>query len=377
MQPTDIPAKQKNGKEIFTDSNAWEQLCFLALKHLLEEQAKGFPETRHTMPFPKDTFQVEHDFQEGDVFQRALIADTLLDINPILGGSLTGIIKAESEYLLQTRRTTGIGGWAYFPGLKELPTDADDLAQVMQVFIRYGFTKAFPYFDEPLEILLNEQANSDAWETWILPNASKTDEQELQTLWINKAWGTGSDPEVVANLIYALVLFDKQRFAKDINRGIQFLLDNHEGQYRWKSTWYYGNYYGTYVAVRALCAANADKSVIEGVINFIEKSRLHNGSWGLEGKDGDALQTALALLALSIAKKHLEHSLDKYWLTISYDYLQQTYTTQNGWPSEPFIQMPMGRPIGFVHTILTYESAAITNNYVAKAALHISQNHIL
>jgi squalene-hopene/tetraprenyl-beta-curcumene cyclase len=247
----------------------------------------------------------------------------------------------------------------------------------MQVFIRYGFTKAYPYFEEPLEVLLNEQANNDAWETWILPNANKSDEQELQTLWINKAWGTGSDPEVIANLIYALVLFDKQRFANDINRGIQFLLDNHEGQYRWKSTWYYGNYYGTYVAVRALCAANANKSVIEGVINFIEKSRLPNGSWALEGKDGDALQTALALLALSIAKKHLEHSLDKYWLTISYDYLQQTYTTQNGWPSEPFIQMPMGRPIGFVHTILTYESAAITNNYVAKAALHISQNHIL
>ena len=357
--------------------NPWQALSYKGLEHLLKEYANGFAATKHVMPFPREVFQVDKDFQEGDVFQRALILDTLLDFNPELQNQLNTIIDAEADYLFNTRRKTGIGGWAYFPDLRELPPDADDLAQVMQVLLRADYSQtAIQYFEDALNVLFNDQANADnGWESWIIPKNNQTEEQQLQTIWVNKAWGTGSDIEVVANLVYALILFDSERFAPSIERGISFLLNLHKNSYCWESTWYYGDYYGTYVSLRAICAANGPESTIEGAIAFIENSRQPDGSWA-EREESSPLQTALALLALSIGKKHIDLTIDEQWLASSLSYLQQTYDENGSWPASPFIRMPMGRPMGFVHTILTYESAAITSNYVAKACNHLYQNHI-
>ncbi len=357
--------------------NPWQALSYKGLEHLLQEYANGFSATKHVMPFPREVFQVDKDFQEGDVFQRALILDTLLDFNPNLQNQLNNIIDAEAGYLFNARRKTGIGGWAYFPELRELPPDADDLAQVMQVLLRAGYSKtATPHFELALNVLLNDQANADnGWESWIIPKSDQTEEQQLQTIWVNKAWGTGSDIEVVANLVYAFILFDNKRFAAAIERGLTFLLNSHKNSHCWESTWYYGDYYGTYVSLRAICAANGPKSTIEGAVTFIENNRQPDGSW-TERQESSPLQTALALQALSIGKKHLGLIIDEQWLQSSLSYLQQTCDANDNWPSSPFIRMPMGRPMGFVHTILTYESAAITSNYVAKACNHLYQNHI-
>jgi len=357
--------------------NPWQALSYSALGAVLEEHANGFCNTKHVMPFSHEVFQVKEDFQVGDVFQRALILDTLLDFNAGLQNQLVDIITSEADYLLEARRKTGVGGWAYFPGLTELPPDTDDLAQVMQVMLRAGYhEKASPFFEIPLSVLLNDQSNNDdGWESWIVPKQDQNEEQQLQTVWINKAWGTGSDVEVVANLVFALIMYDRKRFATEIDRGVNFLLNSHKNKHFWKSTWYYGNYYGTYVCMRAICAANGPRDTIEKTIVFLENSRQPDGSWEVEGQGSSALQTALALLALSVAKQQLGSKLAERWLESSLLYLQDT--CENGtWPSSPFIQMPMGRPHGYVHTILTYESPAITNNYVAKASNQIYQNHL-
>jgi hypothetical protein len=358
--------------------NPWQALGYRGLRYLLHEFSNGFAAAKHIMPFPRDQFKVETDFQEGDVFQRALILDTLLDFDIELLNQLHDIIISEAEYLFGTRRKTGIGGWAYFPGLSELPPDADDLAQVMQALLRAGYPKrAALFFELPLNVLLNDQANTDnGWESWIIPEQDLTEEQQLQKIWINKAWGTGSDIEVVANLIYALTLFDKERFAAAIERGINFLLKSHQNTYSWASTWYYGEYYGTYVSIRAICAANGPKDVIKNAIIALEERRQANGGWAMEDQPTSALQTALALLTLSTAKQYLGYTFDSQWLDKSLHYLQQTINPDNSWDSSPFIRMPMGRPHGYVHTILTYESAPITTNFVAKACTHIHQNHL-
>lgn len=371
-----ITQKTSHASILTAKNSNWHELGYLALQHLITEYNNGYVNAKHIMPFPKEQFRVTEEFQVGDVFQRALIADTFLDFENSVSG-LKEIIRSEADYLLSTRRTNGIGGWAYFPGLPELAPDADDLAQVMQVMLRAGYReKASPLFEMPLATLLEQQANDTAWETWILPNHDKTEEQELQTEWINTAWGSGSDIEVVANLIYALQLYDPSRFEAAISRGIDFLLNSHENNHYWKSTWYYGNYYGTYVSLRAMCAANASTDAIAKAIKFLEESRRSDGSWDIEGQGSSPLQTALALLSLSIAKQHLGQKPDNQWLFQSLKYLNDNYDASAGWASSPFIQMPMGRPYGFIHTTLTYESRAITNNYVAKACNHLSQNHI-
>src|SRR5690606_23610214 len=318
--------------------NPWQALSFTALNSLLEEKANGFCNTKHVMPFSREVFRVQKDFQEGDVYQRALILDTLLDFNSVLQNQLLKVITSEADYLLEARRKTGIGGWAYFPDLIELPPDVDDLAQVMQVMLRAGYEKkASSYFETPLDVLLNDQGNDDnGWESWIVPAQDQNEEQQLQTVWINKAWGTGSDVEVVANLIYALTMYDPHRFATAIDRGVNFLLKSQSNNHSWNSTWYYGPYYGTYVSLRAICAANGPRNPIENTIDFLESSRLSDGSWEVEGQGGSALQTGLALLGLSIAKQTLGHGFDVRWLESSLRYLQQTGDANGHWPSSPF-----------------------------------------
>src|SRR6202000_2258958 len=122
---------------------------------------------------------------------------TLLDFNSELQNQLDDIISGEADYLFNIRRKTGIGGWAYFPDLRVFPPDADGLPQVMQVLLRANYSQiAIPYFEQALNVLLNDQANEDnGWESWIIPKNNQTEEQQLQTIWVNKAWGTGSDIE--------------------------------------------------------------------------------------------------------------------------------------------------------------------------------------
>ena len=359
-------------------ASPWQSLAYQALDSLLREFFNGFEQTQHVMPFPRQKFQVEEDWQRGDVFQRALILDTFLDFNSYLSQQLQEVIAAEVQYLVSTRRNRGIGGWAYFPNLPELPPDADDLAQIMQVLLRAGYAEVLaPFIEVPLQVLLNDQANEDAWESWIIPKQMSNEEQVLQQEWVDKAWGTGSDVEVVANLVYALQLYDASRFQAEINRGLAFLYNNHQGRFCWKSTWYHGDYYGTYVSLRAICAASGNKIVVEAAIRFLEEKRNRDGSWSIKEQGSSPLQTALALLALAIAKQYLGQQLSADWLEPSLQYLQANYTPQQGWPASPFIQMPMGRPYGFVHTILSYESASITNNYIAKTCHFIHQHHLL
>ncbi|AXT49602.1 hypothetical protein D1818_01745 [Aquimarina sp. BL5] len=348
--------------------NTWKNMFLNGVNHLIKEHYDGYVNTKHVMPFSPEVFQVTEEFQEGDIFQRALILDTFIDANTILDNLLGNIITFEATYLIDSRRKEGVGGWAYFPKLRELPPDADDLAQVMQVLCRSGYKKeTVSLFEKPLKVLFRDQANIDnGWESWIIPKENQSLEEQLQTIWVNKAWGKGSDIDVVGNVLYALSIYDKDRFSKEIKKGLSFLYNSHE-QYSWKSTWYYGKNYGTYVSIRAICANNGDKQTIRKAVDFLINSRKADGGWALENEISTPLQTALALLGIDIANKYLGISIDPNWLEKSRVFLQEKYNEISGWESSPFIRMPMGRPSGYIHTILTYESATITNNYVTKA----------
>lgn len=350
------------------EQNTWKNMFLNGVNHLIKEHYDGYVNTKHVMPFSPEVFQVTEEFQEGDIFQRALILDTFIDANTILDNLLENIITSEATYLIDSRRKEGVGGWAYFPKLRELPPDADDLAQVMQVLCRSGYKKeTVSLFEEPLTVLFRDQANIDnGWESWIIPKENQSLEEQLQTIWVNKAWGKGSDIDVVGNVLYALSIYDKDRFSKEIKKGLSFLYNSHE-QYSWKSTWYYGKNYGTYVSIRAICANDGDKQTIRKAVEFLINSRKADGGWALENEISNPLQTALALLGIDIANKYLGISIDPNWLEKSRVFLQEKYNEISGWESSPFIRMPMGRPSGYIHTILTYESATITNNYVTKA----------
>ncbi len=341
----------------------WYGVAVAALDYLLCAWRNDFRDAAHVLSFPRSQgFAVDRDEQSADLFPRAVIADALIEAAEH-GAPLEAELRREIAHLLACRRSTGIGGWAYYPALTELPPDADDLAAVMQVLLRCGLSGVVRELCElPLVTLLRDGAHDDGgFEAWIVPRDNRTPEQARQADWIELAWGAGADAEVVANLLYALVLYDRVRFADVLARGAGYLEEQQQADGSWLSTWYHGPYYGTYVAVRALTAiGGASRTRIERASDFLSAARRTDAGWGLPGADSDPLSTSLALLGLTRTRCALGEASATLRL------LQEQCVD---FPPVPFIRMQLGRHTGRVRQTLSYGSGPVTAAYVLKAAL--------
>ncbi len=61
-----------------------DQAIERAKRHLLSQAEAGFPETRHTMQFPRrEGFHARKEEHSSDVFARAVLAGVLLDIREL------------------------------------------------------------------------------------------------------------------------------------------------------------------------------------------------------------------------------------------------------------------------------------------------------
>lgn len=348
----------------------WQQLAWDGLNFIIKQWRLGFGEARHIMQFAQEQgFSSEREYQYGDVFQRALIADALWDVDEQLGGLLQPLLEQEVNYLLNCQRTTGIGGWSYFPDLPELSPDADDLAQIMQVLLRLGHGAEIVKFCEtPLKFLLEDCAYPDgSFETWIIPQNQRTPEQENQAKWAKEAWGTGPDTDVIANLVYALWLYDSQRFSDQIKQGITYLESQQQADGSWLSSWYHGPYYGTYVCLRLLAATKPDSPAISRALNFVKTQQHPDGGWGLT-EDSDSLSTALSLLGLAAVAKLGGGEENNNLATPALSFLQSCQQPDKAWENCQFIRMELGRASGQVYQILSYGSRTITSTFVMKAA---------
>lgn len=347
-----------------------EQLAAASLRVVLQHWQRGFGELRHIMIFPRELgFQAGRDHHYGDVFQRALIADTLCDANGWLDGQLTPVIDHELDYLKVKRRHSGIGGWSYFPELSELPPDADDLAQIMQVLLRQGrHNDVYSLCELPLHTLLSDNTYPDgSFETWIIPAHQRTDEQNRQALFTATAWGYGPDCDVMANMLYALWLYDSQRFAATVQAGLNYIQLQQRADGAWSSTWYDGLFYGTYVNLRLLAATGCHTAALQQGHTFLLRQQHPDGGWG-NSAQSDALSTALALLGLAAAHAAGQRT-EQSSINQGIACLQRTQETPGVWASTPLIRMEVGRATGNVQQLLTYGSRTISSAFVLKALL--------
>lgn len=354
MISDDSPRRQfaRDGAE--SREGPWNATARAALAFLAEQSRHGFPDAMHSLPFPRaQGFDAAEDVQHGDVFSRALIADALLDARDG-GAAVEPIIAGEVDHLLRQRRSDGVGGWAYFPRLPELPPDCDDLAQVMQVLLRSGRTDALAAYCETSLSLLAERRGR--FSTWIVPEHGRSPIEDRQADWIAAAWGDTEDAEVIANLLYALRLYDAGRFARSIHDGAHALCRMQCGDGSWRAGWYHGPFYGTYAVLRLYRAIGATGVPIARAAAFLRRAQRDDGGWGLAEEPSDPLNTSLALLALRYAGEPLD--------------LPSLLTGDDPeWPDVPFIRMELGRAGGGVRNVLTFGSPSITAAFALKAAL--------
>ena len=342
----------------------WQRLAWRGLELLLEEWQSAFRDAGHAMIFPHVLgFTGDRQRHYGDVFQRAIIADALCDADDALAGALRPVIQREVTYLVDCRLRQGVGGWSYFPTLPELPPDADDLGQVIQVLVRSGHTSlADAHAAAPLRVLLRDCTHADgSFETWIIPARHRTVEQEQQLDAARQKWGIGPDAEVMANLLYALMLYAAPRFVTECQRGAQFIERCQQPDGSWSCRWYFGPYYGTYACARFIRALRPDAESVAHAASFIRGSQRSDGSWSQPTNNGgDALSTALALLALAATQRTggverqdaMRAMQARAWLEENGD--------GDSWPSCSFI-----RP----NALQSYGSRTMTTAYVMKAAL--------
>lgn len=343
--------------------SSWQQMAWDGLNFMARQWQLGFGEVRHIMHLSQqEGFSNSQEYHYGDIFQRALITDALCDANELLNGQLQPWLDYEVNYLVNCRLNSGVGGWSYFPSVPEVAPDADDLGQVMQALLRSGHeAEVREYCEAPLSVLLTDNAKADgSFETWIVPAKNRTLEQERQVEFNQTRWGTGPDNEVMANLLYALTLYEPRLFAETIQQGVTYLEAQQESDGSWTSKWYYGPYYGTYVCLRLFAVARPDSPAIQSALNFLRRQQLTTGGWGLQQDSSDPLSTALALLGLAVVQENNNAPSDFDRAERALVYLQQSQAADRGWSSIQFIRPRMNEP---------YSSRTITSLYVLKAAL--------
>ncbi|HEY9897821.1 MAG TPA: hypothetical protein V6D00_01455 [Pantanalinema sp.] len=182
-----------------------------------------------------------HAILVGSVFQVALATMALHAALPD-DAEAQAIVARETDAILALGSPDG---WRYFNLCPEIPPDADVLAQVVTLLHRVGRRDRLESLDGPLALLEQNRLQAGRFRTWL---CSSLDEAGAA----DALWGAGTDPvhpEVVGNLLGALLLIDPGRYAHDARMGADWLARQDSGGL-YPSYWYYGLGYGTYQAIR-------------------------------------------------------------------------------------------------------------------------------
>ncbi len=300
--------------------------------------------------------------QLSDDFQRAILLDILCDLQEKTpqGNLLLPMINAEVAYLYASKLSRGVGGWSYFPTVKEIAPDADDLGQVLQCFARANRKDIIEeHCISLLETLFTDNylENCGAFETWIIPRGNRSELEELQNYFNTTKWGKGPDPEVVANLLFGTVTAGLNQYAELVSNGIKYLLEEQAPQGFWKSRWYYGSYYGTYICLRLFQATKTASSAAGKALDWLLNTQNEDGGWGNTPGISTPLCTAFALLCFSTHPETMHAPI----VAKGTEYLIRSGLEYGGiYPAEPFIIPKEGQP---------YKSKTITTAYVLKALI--------
>lgn len=328
------------------------------IKFIKQDYLRNYAELKHVMFLGEiEGFENHNNIHISDTFQRTLLNDCIYDIANLLGIDAKYYLNKEVEYIIERRNKDSIGGWSYFPTVKEIAADIDDLGQIMQLSIKAGREDLIhDHCLNAIRIAIEDRVNIEGGiETWIIPNRNLNELQEKQDYFNRSKWGRGPDVEVVANFAYALQLFSPLEYLEIIKNAVEYITSNQKKDGSWDSRWYFGEFYGTFICARLIDTVYEDScKVKEKILNFLQKSQNPNGSYG---KDGEyILSTVFAIFCMNIIDcpdiKYLKQEAKEFLLTNQME--------DGGWVAENFIRPKLQEP---------YSSRTLTTAYVLKALL--------
>lgn len=340
------------------------------------QRSVAYPELVHRMAFPsKGGFGGPLEQHKGLVFQLALICDALIHAKQAgLVVDAIGLAR-DIQTLVEARCRDVQGGWKYFPTLRELPPDADDLGQILQVLVQSGWSKVSELCDPAIELLFEQGSHSEgSLETWIVDRDDPSSHTQAMLDAIATHWGSGPDVEVMANMLYGLYLYDASRFRVRIEKGLEVVTTMQQAGGHWISTWYTGLFYGTYVCTRLIGAVKPSHPALARVAGFLKSSQTKAGGWGVG--TGNPTDTALGLLTLT-ALVEAEAHMDPVVADRAVAFLEKRQLGDGRWEATPFIQMDTNRALSSIGLaqprIITYSSSTLTSALCLKALSHYAQ----
>lgn len=332
------------------------------LNYILEQKETGFVDLKHYMFLGKgENFRNTTNVHSGDVFQRSMILEIFCDAGRLLKENLSPYIFDEIRYLIGTKNGDMVKGWSYFQTVREVAADADDLAQVIIAFLKADRELVAEHCTTALNILLsNNIAENGGLETWIIPKSNRTFKQNIQVYFNENNWGTGPDIEVNANILYALIISDREKYWSVIEKGIKYILSQPNEEGLWSSRWYCGNKYATYMILRLIKEYSVELfnlhvgKTIQKLIHYQRK----NGGWGISNQqESDPLSTAYSLLTLKL----VGGSDLKPYIKKAEKYLLDSQSIQSGnWQAVEFILPRLNNP---------YKSKTLTTAIVLKSLI--------
>jgi hypothetical protein len=345
----------------FFDYNISNPTIQKGLDYIKNDFNQNYAELNHVMFLSKqaDGFDNTSRIHYSDTFQRAILNDCLMDIAKKQKIDISDYIRREINHYIGRKNEDSVGGWSYFPTVKEIAADTDDLGQIMQLFLKAGYPEFITeHCEMPIQIALNNQYNKNGGiATWLIPNTNRTEIQNKQILFNETKWGTGPDVEVTANFIYALHLYNSEKYSVYIKNAIDYIINNRHNNGYWDSRWYYGSLYGTYVCLRLLKPYQEYSTAKLSTARALVQLRLaqnDDGGYGLyKDQPSDPLSTALAILTLKLFSDKADIGIRKAEL-----FLKNTQQEEGCWEATDFIKPKVNEP---------YKSRTLTTAYVLQS----------
>ncbi len=330
----------------------------LALRYLMQQHDHGYEEATHYLHFPRLVDgRVRYETCPSILSHRAVIFDALLDGVDAGFRVSQSLLARDAMTILQCKHPDVRGGWSYIQQAPELPPDADDLGQVLQVLVRYGGQDLASICDEAIRLVLDGANDDGGFDTWILdPCGNSFADQKIRD-YLPVMGGSGVHVEVVANLLYGLLLYDPQRYRHALHRAVHYLEGTQSAEGSWHSKWYAGPYYGTWRVISVLSRLAPASASLMHARRFLFASQRPNGGWGEHASD--PLSTSLALLSLcSSVMAPVEEVIAR-----GVDYLVHSQGAEGWWPSCPWICFPTA------DGMVTHGSASATTAFCLKALI--------
>lgn len=359
-QPLKLTTKELRSPEVMP--------LVLATNLLLSQQRDGYREAIHHLCFPRSYSDgIRYETHPALLSFRAVVLDGLLDA---YAGGLPvprWVLDSEALSILRAKHRDVRGGWSYITSVPELPPDADDLGQVLQELYRVGGSLLASTCDEAIRLTLDSARPDGGFPTWILdPRGRSLLDYQMQT-YLEIMGGGGIHPEVVSNLLYGLILYNKPCYQDAILRATKYFENVQNEQGAWMSQWYAGSYYGTYRVILVLSYLTPNSAALCRASNFLLNSQHSDGGWG--DHCSEPLSTAFAILALTALGIKAEDTAIKRGT----DYLIKTQQTDGGWSANTWIAFPWTEAHwqngSNSHGMIEYSSRTIATTFCLKALL--------